>query len=546
MSGAVLEPLPEKLQLAAENALALQGRGLLEPARQIYIELLAQVPHLSAASFNLGLTYYPDRTTAGEAIYWFRHTLKYQPYHLKALMLLAESLYWNGEVEDSLNLVLKTLPEANPSQFSNWSQSEQLHLRQRQHMAESWLLKCMYALNKFNDCDFLRALRIWGQRWADPLKPDSAQFYSPNSVLLTPTKPLRVGYFSQEFGGFSSGFLILPLLAHHNREKFEWVAFSDSKPKPEQKNQFKAYFDDWHEVHGLSEKATAELIRAEKIDILVDLGGHTHPERLLVFGYKPAPIQVTGLGFGTPVAMRAMDAFITDKTLYPSELQSYMPEKIYYLDTALHWQPPALEIPVKLKPQHTPFIFGSANGLYKLDPVTLQTWAEILRACPESLLWLKAAPLSGEASRKRMLDFFSQAGIASQRLILEGITPPFQHLDIFYNGIDLALDPFPYNGGVTSCDALWMGVPVLSLQSRNRCGMSILTSMKMPEWLAIDRQDYFQKACQIYQDRSPLVSLKFSLRERLLASPICQMPAYAQQVEAVYFDLWQKYLNRWQ
>jgi len=549
MNQSTFPPFSENLQKQAETALALQNHGHLQQARDLYLAILAERPDYASVSFNLGLSFYPDRASTGDAIHWFQRALQYQPHHLKARMLLAESLYWNGEVEDSLRLILKTLPETDPEFFQGWSLAEQAQLKKRQYMAESWLLKCIYALGSFDDRDFLKALRAWGQSWADPLT-DAAE--AEPFQLPEPGKPLRVGYFSQEFGGFSSGFLMLPLLAHHNRQNFEFIAFADGKHADEQTRRYRPYFQTWHNVQGLSPQALVALIRSERIAILVDLAGHTHPEGLLNFALKPAPVQITGLGFGTPVAIQAMDGFISDSQIFPTELQKYLPETVFYLDSAIHWQAPQKPIPLRVKSSDQPFVFGSANGLYKLDLSCLTIWAEILKRCPEALLWLKAAPLACESSSKRLVSFFSATGITPERLILQGITPPEHHFDQFYNGIDLALDPFPYNGGVTSCDALWMGVPVLSLDARNHCGASILNSLNMQEYLASSEQNYLEKACLAYQQHladpktSPgrNLSAKKQLRDRLLGSPICQMENYARQVESAYVKLWQRYLTQ--
>ncbi|MGE3728816.1 MAG: hypothetical protein AB7I41_24925 [Candidatus Sericytochromatia bacterium] len=532
-------PPSDKIQKRAQYALQLQNKGHLEQARQLYLAILEECPEFASVSFNLGLSFYPDRATTGDAIRWFKQTLKHQPYHLKALMLLAESLYWNGEVEASLRLILKTLPDADAAHFKNWQPAEQHQLRQRQFMAESWLLKCLYALGDFDDSDFFMGLRAWGKSWADPLTPQPG----PEVLEANPARTLRVGYFSQEFAGFSSGFLILPLLAAHDRQKFELIAFSDGPNDPVASQRYRTYFNTWHDVQSLSAAELADLIRAERIDILVDLAGHTHPERLLVFARKPAPVQITGLGFGTPVGILAMDGFISDPIIYPAAQTPILSEQVFYLDSAIHWQPPLKEIPLRIKSAEQPFVFGSANGLYKLDLPCLNTWAEILKRCPNALLWLKAAPLAGEASAQRIRDFFAESGVSPDRLILQGITPPGKHFEQFYNGIDLALDPFPYNGGVTSCDALWMGVPVLSLNARNRCGASILTRLSLTGWLAESVADYIEKACLAYTKPVRDLALKQALRQRLLASPICQMMNYAQQVENIYLKLWQNNLH---
>ncbi|PIQ26930.1 hypothetical protein COW36_17005 [bacterium (Candidatus Blackallbacteria) CG17_big_fil_post_rev_8_21_14_2_50_48_46] len=525
---------PLQAQALAEAGLSAQLKGELVQARSLYHQALALEPSLFQACFNLGLSYYPNRKQTGESIYWFRRTLALNPAHLKATMLLAECLYWQGEVKASLQTVLRTLPEGNPQAFSNWTAAEQLQLRKRQMMAESWVLKTAFALAEFSEQDFLQLLRAWAIKWADPLLP------VPPAQAVTHSGKIRLGYFSQEFGGFSSSYLMTPLLAGHDRERFELIAFSDAPDSQASDKNFKPLFDRWVSVYGCEASETARLIKGHKIDILLDLGGHTHPERLLLFAGKPAPLQITGLGFGTPVALKAMDGFITDPQIFPAELAEWIPEEVCYLSSALHWIPPEEEIPIRSRPAERPFIFGSANGLYKLSEPCLNTWAEILKACPESYLSLKAAPLASAETRRYYHDFFSARGVNPNRLLLQATEGRRQHLENFYNGIDLALDPFPYHGGVTSCEALWMGVPVLAMAGRIRCAESILLRLGLEDWLMPDTQAYVQKASEIYRQPEILHPLKFSLRQKLLNSVFCDMPRYVRETEAHYLRLWQK------
>lgn len=523
----------QQAQIMAEQGLAAQLAGDLKRAREAYYAALALNPALWQVCFNLGLSWYPDRAHGAESIYWFRQTLARHPTHLKATMLLAECLYWQGEVQASLETILSTLPEADPQAFARWTPDEQQRLYKRQMMTESWLIKCMYALPEFSQTDLWQALRHWARRWADPLTPKVPSF----TYHTQTSQRIKLGFFSQEFGAYSSRFQLEPLLAHLDRERFELHAFADAPPTPATE-AFHRYFEHWHVVYELDNARCAEKIRQLGIAILCDLGGHTHPERLLLFARRPAPIQVTGLGFGLPTGLVAMDGYFTDPWLTPPAHQKNWPEKLLYLSAALHWQPPPLALPLQPRPIDRPFVFGSANAPYKLSPLTLQTWAEILKACPGSRLRLKAAPWGSSFSRAQIRARFQAAGVDPQRLELEGLSARAHHLVDFYNGIDVALDPFPYQGGITSCEALWMGVPVLSLRSRNHTGESILHAVDLQDWLAHNPQDYVWRARQIWLHPEKLHELKMGLRQRLLASPLCQMKTFAREVEAHCLDLW--------
>jgi protein O-GlcNAc transferase len=521
----------------AESASVYQQEGQLEIARRFYLEALQLNPDLWQASFNLGLTYYRDSAQIGQAIHWFRQTLQNYPQHLKARMLLAECLYWHGECEAAIATLLPTLPE-DPRFEAWWAPEHQAHLRQRQMMTESWLLKCMYGLPHFKKSDLLQVLRRWAARWADPLTPIN-QCFKPR----LPGEKLRMGFFSQEFGNYSSRFLIEPLLRYLDRTRFEIFAFSDAPPGAEMA-VFRTLVDHWIPVYGLGHQQVLDQIRAHEIDILHDLGGHTHPERLLVFARRAAPVQMTGLGFGVPVSLKAMDGFLTDSLRYPPHFQPQLPEKLLYLDTCIHWQPPAVEIPLQVRTPTRPFTFGSANSPYKLHPELLACWAEILAQTPGSCLLIKCAPCASVYSQEYFRHHFMRFGIAPERVSFEGLTDHLSHLARFYHSIDLSLDAFPYNGGVTSCESLWMGVPFVSLNARNYCGASILKMLQMEEWLAVDRADYIRIAVEACAQPEQLQALKFSLRERLLRSPICQLDHYTRQVEQHSLALYQDWRNQ--
>ena len=346
-------------------------------------------------------------------------------------------------------------------------------------------------------------------------------------------RPLRIGYLSHEFAAHVSMAVFRPLLQHHRCESF---AYDDTVALTDESDELRTRFTQWRRIVGLDNAAAAELIRADGLDVLIDLAGPLNPYRNGIFALRPAPVQAGGLGFTFSSCNRAIDYCFSDRVLCPPELAERFPERVVYLRSALHWQPPA-ELSHTEPPclQNGYVTLGSASALNKLNLRVVALWARILQQLPDARLFLKTPPLNDPLTRSFYTELFGYFGIEAVRLRLEGQGDE-PHISYFYSQIDIALDPFPYQGGVTSCEALWMGVPVLSLAlpqwSSRALAASVLTAAGLQAWLTDSETEYLARALSWARDRDFLARQRRELRARLLASPICDGPAFAAEVEA--------------
>ncbi|MEE8535198.1 MAG: hypothetical protein V3S45_04070, partial [Kiloniellales bacterium] len=299
----------------------------------------------------------------------------------------------------------------------------------------------------------------------------------------------------------------------------------------------------WRSIIGLSDEAAAKLVRDDAIDILVDLSGHTRNHRLGLFASKPAPLQASWLGYFATTGLEAMDYILADRHVVPPGEEPLYSEKVLRLpDSYLCFSPPAFDIPVGPLPATASggITFGCFNSLAKLTPEVVRLWAEILKAVPESRLLLKTRFLDRAQARDRYARLFAEQGVEEARLIFEG-TSPRQALLERYDSVDIALDPFPFNGGTTSAEALWMGVPVVALGAdrfAGRVGESILTTVGLSRLVARGEADYRALAVELASDLDALSKLRGELRGRLLASPLCDGPAFTRGLESAYRNIW--------
>lgn len=359
------------------------------------------------------------------------------------------------------------------------------------------------------------------------------------------SRKLRLGYVSPDFRRHSVSFFSEPLLAAHDRKNFEIYCYSNTVVVDDVTARFKASADHWRDVQNLDTDEAATLIRNDGIDILVDLAGHTMGNRLDVFAVRAAPIQVTALGYPDTTGLTAIDARLCDGVTDPlGTADQYASERLMRLETGLHCYaapadaPPVAALPC-LKAGHV--TFGSFNKLAKISQTTVSIWAKILTVVPNARLLLKSKALTEPATRERLTARFAAHGVAADRLELMGWSPGDRaHLEL-YAGVDIALDPTPYNGTTTTCEALWMGVPVITLAGRahaGRVGSSLLTTIGCPENICATPEAYVRRAAALAAEPKVLVDVRKSLRQRVAASALCNAPAYARAVEAVYRSLW--------
>ncbi len=367
----------------------------------------------------------------------------------------------------------------------------------------------------------------------------------PNS--LVPDKPLRIGLVSGDLHGHPVGhFLegVLRALRQNAGDRLTLTAYATQPFRDDLSDRLQASTHAWHMVASMTDEALAQRIRADGIDILIDLSGHTAHNRLTLFAWKPAPVQVSWLGYFATTGLTEIDHLLADPWSVPTELEADFTEHIWRLpETRLCFTPPLGDLPVSPLPalQHGGVTFGCFNNLSKVNDGVIALWTQILQAVPRSRLLLKAPQLASAQVRQGLQARFKVHGLAGDRLVLQGPSSRTEYLQA-YAQVDIALDPFPFTGGTTSAEGLWMGVPMLTLAGDSmvaRQGVSLLMNAGLPDWVADGPADCVAKAVAHAADLPKLATLRSSLREQVARSPIFNAPRFAVQLEQALRGMWQ-------
>jgi predicted O-linked N-acetylglucosamine transferase (SPINDLY family) len=343
------------------------------------------------------------------------------------------------------------------------------------------------------------------------------------------------------------GFFLEPILTHLDRSRFHVTCYAGVDRPDAVTQRLRGLAGAWRDIAGLPDDAVAELIRADAIDILVDLAGHTAGRRLLVFARKPAPVQVAHFGYPNTTGLAAMDYRLTDSYADPpGQTEAFHTEELVRLpEVAWCYQPSPAPAVGPLPALAAGYLtFGSLNNLAKVTAQVMARWSDLLRAVPGSRLLLLTG--AGPQTDQRLRDRFRQKGIDSDRLLLMGRRPRDQYLEL-YRQIDIGLDPFPYNGGVTSCDALWMGVPMITLAGNSyasRQGVSLLSNLDLRDWIAQTPEEYVALAARRGKDLEDLQRLRSGLRERMQRSPLCDGARFTRRLEEAYRAMWRRWCGR--
>ncbi|MCA3264799.1 MAG: tetratricopeptide repeat protein [Azospirillum sp.] len=402
----------------------------------------------------------------------------------------------------------------------------------------AWLNR-LYAANydPAVDAAARRALHeAWAAKFAAP------HFPAAPPVARDPGKRLRVGYVSGDFRTHSVAPFVRPLFRHHDRAGFEVVAYSNVEKPDGETEALRALADEWRPIFGIDDDAAAAQIRADGIDILVDLAAHTAGNRLGVFARKPAPVQASWLGYCGTSGLRAIDWFLTDRHIVPDGHEAAFTEGVWRMDHAYAFEPQAALPAVAPSPGLAggAITFGHFGRLARLNDGVLRVWARVLAAVPGSRLMLNTLALNDAAVRARLAARFAANGGDPARLDLAS-THPQPATWAAYARIDIALDPFPFNAGATTFEALWLGVPVLTLDSTppfGRMGASILRAAGMANWVAADADAYVARARRAAADPAGLATLRASQRDRLRASPLLDGPGFVRGFEAALRAIW--------
>ncbi|HEX2828481.1 MAG TPA: tetratricopeptide repeat protein [Burkholderiales bacterium] len=375
------------------------------------------------------------------------------------------------------------------------------------------------------------AHRAWGERLMASVRPVLQHSRSNERI--------RVGYVSPDLRRHPVTYLFAPVLEHHDRARFEIYCYDPVGDGDAVTVRLKRASEHWREVAGRSDEAIAETVNDDRIDILVDLAGHTTHSRLRAFAMKPAPVQVSWLGYFNTTGLPTMDYFISDPHSSPEGQQRWFSESLWRLPhTRFPYEPPAFAPEVGRLPARARggVTFGCFNNLSKVNDRVIALWARVLDAVPGSRVKIVAIGLHDEGNREYWRERFASRGIAPDRVELSPFLP-HEALLAAYGEVDIALDPFPFAGGLTSLEALYMGVPVVTLEAPmlpGRQTISFLRNVGLETLVAADEEAYVAAAVQLADDLDALAALRASLRERMRASPLMDYAAFTRDLEKAY------------
>ncbi len=524
---------------------AYKGLAQHEPALQAYATALQLDPGLAAAHFNQGnVLRAVCRTEAAAESY--RRALALAPGFAEAWFSLGQACMDLEAIDQADDCYVKAIAlnpgyqqalVARAQVLLRLGMAEQsadhyrraIRLDPAAQAARQGLLFVLNCLNLEPEETF-RAHCAWGGEFADPLTRPAASAVRPRHDRI------RVGYVSPDFRRHAMRFFIEPVLEHHDRGRFHVFCYYNSAVEDEATRQIKALAETWVDCQPMSDAELAARVADDEIDILVDLAGHSGGNRLLAFARKPAPVQATMLGYLNTTGMAAMDYRISDGVACPPEFERLHTERILRLPHS-QWcyRPPADSpecgpLPALSRGRVT---FASFHNLAKVNQGVIDLWSRVLHAVEGSRIMLV---VWGGKAADHVLESFRRCGIEADRIRLRDPLPHVRYLGL-YREADLCLDAFPYTGGTTTCESLWMGVPVVTLKAfavPGHGGASILGSVGLTEWVAASPEEYVEIARRQASDLDRLARLRGGLRQTMAASPLLDGAAYTRALEEIY------------
>ena len=500
---------------------ALKELGKLDEAMSSYHKALALKPDYAEAHNNLGIAL-QDLGRLDEAAASYHRALAINPDYPEAHNNLGNALQDLGKPDEALAGYHKAL--AIKPDFAD---------------AHSNLIFIQDLISNIDQ----NAQQAERKRWNDTFILPLAAKTEPHTNLRDPDRRLRIGYVSADFRRHSACQGFAPLILDFDRSRFDVICYDATLVADRTSQTLRAAASAWRSIRGISDEVLARTIREDKIDILVDLSGHSRGNRLTVFGDKPAPLQVTGVGHAPP-GLSTMDYRLTTVFATPPEEESIFPEAPIYLDTFFGFMPPPDTPPVTPPPclESGTITFGSLNRLSKVSNDVMAQWAMILHQVSEARLLIKAPQMGEVDVRQSVETFFSERGIDQDRLILLGGTPQRQHLEA-YGRIDIALDTFPAGGGITTLESLWMGVPVVglndSLKFSNRQIEFTCRPLGLGEWISRATDEYRAIALQWADRGQDLSKIRQQLRQRI-SEVYFRFP---RDVEKAYRLIWKRWCD---
>jgi protein O-GlcNAc transferase len=505
---------PDHAQAYTNLGNTFKEMGRFDEAIACYQRVLAVKPDHADAYYNLGSAFH-DKEQFDEASSAYRQALRYKPELAKGHNNLANALKDTGRLDEAIS-----------------SYREALRLNPDYPKAHSNLILAMH-YDPNSDASVIAAEAAhWNERHAEPLK----KFIQPHANNRDANRRLRIGYVSADFCVHASAFFLLPLFRNHDREQVELFCYSQGNHADEANRQIREVAGHWREIAPMSDEAVAQGIRDDKIDILVDLKLHTADNRLPIFARKPAPVQVSWLGYPGITGVDAIDYRLSDPYLKPEGTD---PRCLRLPNTFWCYDPVVKDPAVSALPREANgyVTFGCLNNFFKVNEPVARLWASVLNAVERSRL-IVLCPAGSH--RETFLAKLEQRGIGRDRVELVPRIVRGKYLEHF-NRIDIGLDTFPYNGHTTSLDSLWMGVPFVTLIGQTavgRGGFSQLSNIGLPELAARTLDEYLQIAVDLANDVPRLAELRRTLRGRMETSPLMDAPAFARAIEVAYRQMW--------
>lgn len=555
----ILACKPDCAEAHCNLATTLKDQGKLEPATDAYRQAIEHSPDFAEAHYNLGnILQMQGRLT--DAAQSYLRALAIKPDYADAHNNLGNVQQALGQLSAAASHLQKALA-LDPSSAEAYNNLGNVfkHQTRREDAIASYTkaleLKpdyleahsnLIFALSSHPGCTPSQYL-IEAKRYGMNAQASAHPYRSwPSHPKDSPPRRLRVGLVSGDLKTHPVGFFIESILAHLNLNSIELVAYSTKAQEDDLTSRIKPFFSSWNLIAGRSDEAAARQIYEDRIDVLVDLAGHTAFNRLSLFAWKPAPVQVNWLGYFASTGLPGMDFLLADPVSVPASHHAAFSEQVWYLpDTRLCFTPPAesespgvAALPASINGCIT---FGCFQTLSKIGDETLVLWGRVFSVLPQARLRLQNKQMSCSVTREEISKRLAKFGIASERVTLLGPVSRPEYLAA-HAEVDIVLDTFPYPGGTTTCEALWMGVPTLTLAGETmlaRQGASLLVAAGLSNWVANNVDEYVAKAVAFSQDLAGLADLRAGLRERVRASPLFDAARFARNLETALFGMWE-------
>ena len=537
-------------------AAPLQALGRFREAEVALRQAVRLRPAFSAAWGNLGVLL-ASQGSFDQAVLAFRQAIALEPGEGRMYLNLGKALRLQDKLDDAEAAFHQAI-KLSPGQAQPWNMlgsclrecgrigeaveafRTAINLNPNSRQAHSNLCYALHFDPQATPAQILSENLAWAGKFADPL----ASSIRPHDNDRSPERRLRIGYVSPDFCGHCQTLFTLPLLRHHDRSAVEIFAYSNVSVPDELTARVCEHTDAWRDIAQIDDDQAAELVRRDRIDILVDLTLHMANNRLPVFARKPAPVQVTWLAYPGTTGLRSIDYRLSDRFLDPPGTgDEFYAERTIRLPDTFWCYGPLSEGPAvnELPALRNGFVtFGCLNNPSKVSEPALDLWAAALLATPGSCLLLRASPGSG---RIRIQEGLVRRGTAPGRIAFVDRQPLLKYLEL-YRQIDISLDTIPYTGHTTSMDSLWMGVPVVTLPGDtavSRGGVTLLSAVGLVDLIAASAKDYARIAAQLAGDLPRLAQVRKDLRATMKTSALMHAPQFARNIEAAYRRMW----NTW-